>query len=125
MTWLQERLDELCYTHEDLRQMLQRYGIERSRVAITGWTNGRPIPLLCDAKETEILARVLKWTSLELFMAAGYEVGVNQELITMIQRYNSLKPFQKHLFLLAAQQFMRASSGINKDDVENALRVEV
>lgn len=127
MKWLQARLDELRYTHEDLKNLLAKKGIERSRATITGWTNDKPVSLLGNPQEAEILAEVLKWSLPELLVAAGYNIGMPielvpeiTELLQVIQRYNDM-PKRRRLFILTLRQFVQVATNISEDDLRNAL----
>jgi len=122
MIWLQKRLDELGYTHEDLRSLLARHGIDRSRATITGWTNKKPIPLLSNPKEASILAEVLKWSLLELFIAAGYDCGLDKGLFKLLLRYDQLTSKQKKLFMRPTKQYMNMVEILSEEEVEDALK---
>lgn len=94
MTWLQRRLDELDYTHADLRKHLANKGIVRVRETITGWANGKPVSLLNDPQHAQILAETLNWTVLDMLNAAGF-VSIPDELIAFIKEYQSVSPERK------------------------------
>jgi len=122
MIWLQKRLKELGYTHEDLRSLLARHGIERSRATITGWTNEKPIPLLSNPEEASILAKVLDWSLLELFIAAEYDLGLDKGLFKLLLRYYQLTSDQKKLFMRPTKQYMKMVEILSEEEVKNALK---
>ncbi len=99
MNWLQERLNKLGYTHHDLQQELEKRGIRRVRATITGWTNDNPVSLLNNPVEAKILADVLRWSVLEMLIAAGYDIGIPQKLIPFIEAYQSAGKRRRSMFL--------------------------
>ncbi|MGJ3240557.1 MAG: hypothetical protein ACFE0Q_17750 [Anaerolineae bacterium] len=99
MSWLQQRLKELGYTHQDLQAALEEKGIKRVRATITGWTNDKPISLMNDPEQARILADILDWSMLEMLIAAGYDVGVPPELAPFIDTYKEASPKQRNLFI--------------------------
>lgn len=111
MNWLQERLNELGYTHHDLQKALEQQGIKRVRATITGWANGKPVSLFNKPQHAKILAEVLDWTVLEMFKKAGYDVDVPEELIGIIDDYKSTSSHGKTLYL---EHFEFATDFINR-----------
>ena len=71
MNWLQERLNELNYTHHDLQKALEERGIKRVRATITGWANDKPVSLFNNPEHAKVLAEVLNMPVLEMFKKAG------------------------------------------------------
>lgn len=128
MTWLQKRLKELGYTHEDLRQLLRARGIKKSRVSITNWANGSPIPLLNNVRETKIFADVLQWSLPEMLVAMGHDLEMPvellpeiEELLPLIRQYHELSPLRRQLFMETLQQFAKLGLNISDDDLTDAL----
>lgn len=99
MNWLQKRLDDIDYTHQDLQNALSDVGIERVRATITGWTNGKPIALLNNPAHARKLATALKWSMMEMLVAAGYGIDIPYELTDFIHEYKMASPIRKIMFM--------------------------
>lgn len=99
MSWIQDRLDSLDYTHQDLQNALSELGVVRVRATITGWTNGKPIKLLSDPEGTKKLAKALKWSVIEMLIAAGYDLEIPEELGYFIHEYKTADQKRKIIYL--------------------------
>lgn len=125
MTWLQQRLNELGLTHDDLRERLAQRGIDRVRATITGWTNGKAIKLLSDPEQASILAEALKWTLTELLLAAGYEIEadieIRPELYSLIRQYNDLSYYRRILFMQTLRRFTEFADSLTEDELHQAI----
>jgi hypothetical protein len=125
MTWLKHRLEELSYTHDDLRGRLAQLGVKRVRATITGWVNGKSIKLLCNPKEAEILARALRWNLTEMLMAAGYKIdpgiGLSSELQPFLKNYEELPVSRRELFVQTLQHFSQYAANLSEIELEQAL----
>ena len=98
MSWIQARLDSLEYTHKDLQNALEELGVIRVRATITGWTNGKPIKLLSDPDDTKKLAKALKWSVIEMLIAAGYDLEIPEELGYFIHEYKTADQKRKIIY---------------------------
>ena len=117
MNWLQERLNVLEYTHQDLQRALGKKDIHRVRATITGWTNGKPVSLLNNPVEAKILAEVLEWSVLEMLMAADYDIDIPGELIPFIKTYQKAGKRRRSM-LLFMMKFLDDYSDEELDDPE-------
>ncbi|MGB7340022.1 MAG: hypothetical protein WBC91_14095 [Phototrophicaceae bacterium] len=115
MNWLQNRLDELNYTHKDLQKRLAAKGINRVRETITGWTNGKAVSLLNNPKHAQMLAETLNWSVLEMFVAAGYNVSIPRELLMFTNLYRTASE-ERQKRLWEGLQFVTGFYGSFTDD---------
>ena len=100
MSWLQQRLNELHLTHQDLQKRLARLGIVRVRETITGWAGGNAVSILSDPRKAAKLAQALNWTVSDMMLAAGYDIiEIPPELEAYITEYRDLTPKQKQVFM--------------------------
>ena len=118
MNWLQKRLDDLNYTHQDLQHNLAELGINRVRETITGWTNGKPIALLSNPEDTQKLAQALNWTVMELLIEAGYDIGIPREMADFIHDYKISSPPKKFVFMKNISFVSGFLSAITDEELE-------
>lgn len=118
MNWLQERLNELNYTHQDLQQKLAEKNIHRVRATITGWTNDKSVSLLNDPAEAKILADVLDWSVLDMLVAADYDVAVPKELTVFIEEYRKASGKRRGMFLQNLEFVMKFLEDFGEDQLD-------
>lgn len=118
MSWVQQRLDELGYTHQDLKSALAELGIVRVRATITGWTNGKPIKLLSNPDDTKKLAEALNWSVLEMLIAAGYEVDIPSEILDFIYEYKVANQTRKIIYMKNIAFVSGFMSALSDDELD-------